>query len=100
MTESYCPGDGISTDRYVQHFMTNFLQNVFRRDLILTHSRSPLPPNTLFLFWLDRFPKRAQLGLGDVIDRNIPCEVALENHMPTNIACGWWHTLALAESPT
>lgn len=41
-----------------------------------------------------------QLGLGDVIDRNIPSEVIIEGCVPKNVACGWWHTLLLAESPT
>ncbi|XP_038890558.1 ultraviolet-B receptor UVR8 isoform X3 [Benincasa hispida] len=44
--------------------------------------------------------KYGQLGLGDVIDRNIPVEVPMENCIPKNVACGWWHTLLLAESPT
>lgn len=44
--------------------------------------------------------KYGQLGLGDVIDRNIPVEVPMENCTPKNVACGWWHTLLLAESPT
>ncbi|XP_065872575.1 ultraviolet-B receptor UVR8 [Euphorbia lathyris] len=44
--------------------------------------------------------KYGQLGLGDVIDRNIPCPVTVEGCVPRNVACGWWHTLLLAESPT
>ncbi|TKY56786.1 Ultraviolet-B receptor UVR8 [Spatholobus suberectus] len=44
--------------------------------------------------------KYGQLGLGDVIDRNIPSEVTIEGCVPKNVACGWWHTLLLAESPT
>ncbi|KAL2333288.1 hypothetical protein Fmac_014501 [Flemingia macrophylla] len=44
--------------------------------------------------------KYGQLGLGDVIDRNIPSEVTIEGCVAKNIACGWWHTLLLAESPT
>ncbi|KAL3523858.1 hypothetical protein ACH5RR_016692 [Cinchona calisaya] len=46
--------------------------------------------------------KYGQLGLGDVIDRNIPSQVAIEGCVPKNVACGWWHTLLLAEteSPT
>ncbi|KAL5126798.1 Ultraviolet-B receptor UVR8 [Glycine soja] len=44
--------------------------------------------------------KYGQLGLGDVIDRNIPSEVIIEGCVPKNVACGWWHTLLLAESPT
>ncbi|XP_027921396.1 ultraviolet-B receptor UVR8-like isoform X6 [Vigna unguiculata] len=43
--------------------------------------------------------KYGQLGLGDVIDRNIPSEVTLEGCVAKNVACGWWHTLLLAESP-
>lgn len=43
--------------------------------------------------------KYGQLGLGDVIDRNIPSQVSIDGHVPTNVACGWWHTLLLAESP-
>lgn len=39
-----------------------------------------------------------QLGLGDTIDRNDPCEVPTDYCMPKNVACGWWHTLLLAES--
>ena len=38
-----------------------------------------------------------QLGLGDVIDRNIPSQVTIEGHTAINVACGWWHTLVLAE---
>nr|XP_043632411.1 ultraviolet-B receptor UVR8-like isoform X2 [Erigeron canadensis] len=44
--------------------------------------------------------KYGQLGLGDVIDRNIPTQVALEGFVPRVVACGWWHTLLLAESLT
>ncbi|KAK8549438.1 hypothetical protein V6N13_027191 [Hibiscus sabdariffa] len=44
--------------------------------------------------------KYGQLGLGDVIDRNIPSLVTIEGSSPKNIACGWWHTLLLAEAPT
>ncbi|KAJ4719959.1 Ultraviolet-B receptor UVR8 [Melia azedarach] len=44
--------------------------------------------------------KYGQLGLGDVIDRNIPSRVTIEGCIPKNVACGWWHTLLLAESPT
>ncbi|WJX38334.1 hypothetical protein P8452_26007 [Trifolium repens] len=44
--------------------------------------------------------KYGQLGLGDVIDRNIPSEVTIEGCVAKNVACGWWHTLLLAESPT
>ncbi|XP_010256797.1 PREDICTED: ultraviolet-B receptor UVR8-like isoform X2 [Nelumbo nucifera] len=43
--------------------------------------------------------KYGQLGLGDVIDRNVPSQVPLDC-IPKNVACGWWHTLVLAESPT
>ncbi|CAA2991856.1 ultraviolet-B receptor UVR8 isoform X1 [Olea europaea var. sylvestris] len=44
--------------------------------------------------------KYGQLGLGDVIDRNIPTQVPIDGFIPRNVACGWWHTLLLAESPT
>ncbi|XP_015876568.2 ultraviolet-B receptor UVR8 isoform X1 [Ziziphus jujuba] len=44
--------------------------------------------------------KYGQLGLGDVIDRNIPSQVVIEGGIPRNVACGWWHTLLLSESPT
>ncbi|XP_059598075.1 ultraviolet-B receptor UVR8 isoform X4 [Vitis vinifera] len=44
--------------------------------------------------------KYGQLGLGDVVDRNIPSQVTLDGCTPKNVACGWWHTLLLAESPT
>ncbi|KAG9453103.1 hypothetical protein H6P81_006007 [Aristolochia fimbriata] len=44
--------------------------------------------------------KYGQLGLGDVIDRSIPSQVPLDSCTPKNVACGWWHTLVLAESPT
>ncbi|KAL7147729.1 hypothetical protein ABFS83_06G126200 [Erythranthe nasuta] len=44
--------------------------------------------------------KYGQLGLGDVIDRNAPCEVPTDGYVAKNVACGWWHTLLLAESPT
>ncbi|KAJ9160169.1 hypothetical protein P3X46_025594 [Hevea brasiliensis] len=43
--------------------------------------------------------KYGQLGLGDVIDRNIPSPVTIEGCVPRKVACGWWHTLLLAESP-
>ncbi|KAF5204769.1 Ultraviolet-b receptor uvr8 [Thalictrum thalictroides] len=41
--------------------------------------------------------KYGQLGLGDVIDRNVPCQVAMDGCLPKNVACGWWHTLVLAD---
>ncbi|XP_022879213.1 ultraviolet-B receptor UVR8-like isoform X2 [Olea europaea var. sylvestris] len=44
--------------------------------------------------------KYGQLGLGDVIDRNIPTQVPIDGFIPRKVACGWWHTLLLAESPT
>ncbi|KAL0402814.1 UNVERIFIED_CONTAM: RCC1 domain-containing protein 1 [Sesamum radiatum] len=44
--------------------------------------------------------KYGQLGLGDVIDRNIPSQVPIDGCVARNVACGWWHTLLLAESPT
>ncbi|KAJ7964571.1 Ultraviolet-B receptor UVR8 [Quillaja saponaria] len=44
--------------------------------------------------------KYGQLGLGDVIDRNIPSQVTIDDCVAKNVACGWWHTLLLAESPT
>ncbi|KAL6616369.1 hypothetical protein ACP70R_038639 [Stipagrostis hirtigluma subsp. patula] len=44
--------------------------------------------------------KYGQLGLGDSMDRNVPCSVPVEAYHPLNVSCGWWHTLVLAESPT
>ncbi|GMY08439.1 ultraviolet-B receptor UVR8-like isoform X1 [Fagus crenata] len=44
--------------------------------------------------------KYGQLGLGDVIDRNIPSLVTIDGCVPRNVSCGWWHTVLLAESPT
>lgn len=41
-----------------------------------------------------------QLGLGDTIDRNIPTQVELDGCRLRKVACGWWHTLLLADSPT
>ncbi|WCJ28344.1 Regulator of chromosome condensation (RCC1) family protein [Euphorbia peplus] len=41
--------------------------------------------------------KYGQLGLGDSIDRNIPSQVPIEACKPKNVACGWWHTLLLAD---
>ena len=41
-----------------------------------------------------------QLGLGDAVDRRIPSHVPVEACHLTNVACGWWHTPVLAESPT
>ncbi|XP_031107679.1 ultraviolet-B receptor UVR8-like isoform X1 [Ipomoea triloba] len=44
--------------------------------------------------------KYGQLGLGDVIDRNIPTQMSIDGCVPKKVSCGWWHTLLLAESPT
>ncbi|KAK9077896.1 hypothetical protein SSX86_001953 [Deinandra increscens subsp. villosa] len=41
--------------------------------------------------------KYGQLGLGDVIDRNIPSQVGLDGCVPRVVGCGWWHTLLLAD---
>ncbi|KAL5809261.1 hypothetical protein ACOSQ3_029952 [Xanthoceras sorbifolium] len=41
--------------------------------------------------------KYGQLGLGDSIDRNIPSQVPIDGCLPKDVACGWWHTLLLAE---
>nr|XP_011466532.1 PREDICTED: protein RCC2 homolog isoform X2 [Fragaria vesca subsp. vesca] len=43
--------------------------------------------------------KYGQLGLGDSVDRNIPCRVSIDGCLPKHISCGWWHTLLLAEIP-
>ncbi|KAJ8747117.1 hypothetical protein K2173_008916 [Erythroxylum novogranatense] len=44
--------------------------------------------------------KYGQLGLGDTMDRNMPSQVGLlEGCQPKNVACGWWHTLLLGETP-
>ncbi|KAF2306197.1 hypothetical protein GH714_015220 [Hevea brasiliensis] len=43
--------------------------------------------------------EQAELGVGDSIDRNIPSRVPIEGCRPKNVACGWWHTLLLAETP-
>ncbi|KAJ8747149.1 hypothetical protein K2173_001706 [Erythroxylum novogranatense] len=44
--------------------------------------------------------KYGQLGLGDTMDRNMPSQVGLlEGCQPKNVACGWWHTLLLSETP-
>ncbi|XP_022842704.1 ultraviolet-B receptor UVR8-like isoform X1 [Olea europaea var. sylvestris] len=42
--------------------------------------------------------KYGQLGLGDTVDRNIPSQVPVDNYVPKNIGCGWWHTLSLCET--
>lgn len=42
--------------------------------------------------------KYGQLGLGDTIDRNIPSQAPIEGCLPTDVACGWWHTLLLAKT--
>ncbi|KAL5229006.1 hypothetical protein ABZP36_017271 [Zizania latifolia] len=44
--------------------------------------------------------KYGQLGLGDSVDRNVPCSVPVDAYHPLDVSCGWWHTLVLAESPT
>ncbi|ONM36451.1 regulator of chromosome condensation1 [Zea mays] len=44
--------------------------------------------------------KYGQLGLGDSMDRNVPCSVPVDAYHPLNVSCGWWHTLVLADSPT
>ncbi|CAA7392714.1 unnamed protein product [Spirodela intermedia] len=41
--------------------------------------------------------KYGQLGLGDAIDRSIPSQIPLDGCLPTNVSCGWWHTLLLAK---
>ena len=38
-----------------------------------------------------------QLGLGDSADRNVPCQVVIAGCRPRNVACGWWHTLLVAD---
>ncbi|KAK7339702.1 hypothetical protein VNO77_20383 [Canavalia gladiata] len=43
--------------------------------------------------------KYGQLGLGDSVDRNIPCQVSVAGCRPRNVACGWWHTLLLVDKP-
>ncbi|KAK4785133.1 hypothetical protein SAY86_001822 [Trapa natans] len=42
--------------------------------------------------------KYGQLGLGDVVDRNIPSQVTVDGCIPRKVTCGWWHTLLLSES--
>ncbi|XP_073221979.1 uncharacterized protein [Cicer arietinum] len=43
--------------------------------------------------------KYGQLGLGDSVDRNIPCRVSITGCRPRNVACGWWHTLLMTDKP-
>lgn len=43
--------------------------------------------------------KYGQLGLGDSIDRSLPSQVPIDNLRVVNVSCGWWHTLAHAQSP-
>ncbi|CAL5192144.1 unnamed protein product [Lathyrus oleraceus] len=43
--------------------------------------------------------KYGQLGLGDSVDRNIPCRVSISGCHPRNVACGWWHTLLMVDKP-
>ncbi|WJX76445.1 hypothetical protein P8452_59864 [Trifolium repens] len=43
--------------------------------------------------------KYGQLGLGDSVDRNIPCRVSIPGCRPRNVACGWWHTLLMVDKP-
>lgn len=40
-----------------------------------------------------------QLGVGDSMDRNIPSYIPIEGCRPKSVACGWWLTLLLAETP-
>ncbi|GAB2299743.1 hypothetical protein Dimus_033797 [Dionaea muscipula] len=42
--------------------------------------------------------KYGQLGQGDAMDRNVPSEVKIDGFVSRNIACGWWHTLLLADA--
>lgn len=69
-------------------------------DILLTEINSQWP-TALF----DRDPffvyhcTELQLGLGDSVDRNIPSRVSIEGCRPKNVACGWWHTLLLTETP-
>ncbi|KAG8647663.1 ultraviolet-B receptor UVR8 isoform X2 [Manihot esculenta] len=69
-------------------------------DILLTEINSQWP-TALF----DRDPffvyhcTELQLGLGDSMDRNIPSRVSIESCRPKNVACGWWHTLLLTETP-
>ncbi|EPS58864.1 hypothetical protein M569_15948, partial [Genlisea aurea] len=42
--------------------------------------------------------KYGQLGLGDMIDRNIPSVVTVDGYSAKNVACGWWHTVMLGVS--
>ena len=81
-------GDGTSMARYSLWFLSKcmFISCSPRSDLVLRI--------------LEVSIYTMQLGLGDVIDRNIPVEVPMENCTPKNVSCGWWHTLLLAESPT
>ncbi|XP_020881323.1 ultraviolet-B receptor UVR8 isoform X1 [Arabidopsis lyrata subsp. lyrata] len=44
--------------------------------------------------------KYGQLGLGDTNDRSIPTQVQLDGCRLRKVACGWWHTLLLADIPT
>ncbi|KAL3531784.1 hypothetical protein ACH5RR_005305 [Cinchona calisaya] len=44
--------------------------------------------------------KYGQLGLGDAIDRNSPSQVPIDGFVPKSIACGWWHTISIAEMLT
>lgn len=83
-------GDGTSMARYVFSLVL----------VAYCHNNSVVNHCLSILKILEASTYTLQLGLGDVIDRNIPVEVPMENCNSKNVACGWWHTLLLAESPT
>lgn len=89
--QKFSAGDGISMGRY-KAAIINVSFHIC--SVMLPFQVCPYKSNTGY------FLQTMKLGLGDVIDRNIPAQVIIDGCVPKNVACGWWHTLLLAELPT
>lgn len=88
--ERFSAGDGTNTARYLCSLRGKPLCETSFFFLNVSESE-------VFFFF---FFLVLQLGLGDVVDRNTPALVPMENYHLRNVSCGWWHTLAIADAPT
>uniref|UniRef100_A0A7N0UV03 RCC1-like domain-containing protein n=1 Tax=Kalanchoe fedtschenkoi TaxID=63787 RepID=A0A7N0UV03_KALFE len=89
-------GTGVDRDEVLPKLLdASSLENIHAKGVSCGARHSAIITEGQVFCW--GWNKYGQLGLGDVADRNIPSEVKIDGCIAKNVACGWWHTLLLAE---